>query len=131
MTTGMIRVDTSNALAYLDRVFESKEESVFKIMQHYAAEIMTYFVQSQAKAPKEVRGKFWTNHTFNMVRNYLIEAFRRNDDSEMGVVIWNKIWYAKFIEFGHGGEFASFPTILNKFAPMIYADLKILFEGRK
>lgn len=125
----MIKVDTTNAIKVIDDTFNAKERQAFKIMQYYAAQIMIYMSQVQASAPKESRGKFWTNHTFKMISSYLATPFIRNESNEIGISIINRVWYAKFIEYGHELRFASFPTILEKFAPLVYADMKTIFKG--
>ena len=126
----MIKLDYSDAVARITENLDAKEKEAYKIFKYYAAEIMQYFMHVQGSAPAETKGAFWTNHTFKAVEGFIAYAFTTPNavnGRNIGLTLKNKTWYAVYLEHGHGGKFASFPTLLEVFYPQIEADLKILY----
>lgn len=121
-----IRLENINV--YTKEQFEKRRRKALRIFAYYAAEAMRYFIAVQYKVAAETKGEFWTNHTFNAAAGFLAGEYQRSD--AMGLRFSNTTWYAASLEFGYEGRFASFPTMLGKFAPVIIKDLKHLYGDR-
>lgn len=126
----MINMTVESNEAAIKRYFkiqvDKKEQEAHKIFKFYAAQAMTYFMQVQGSAGAEEKGMFWTNHTFGAVQNFYAKAWRVPKNI-IGLTFGNNIYYAKYLEYGHEGRFASFPTLVDRFYPMILNDLKVLY----
>jgi hypothetical protein len=110
----------------ISKTFDEYERESYNIFAHYAAEAMKWFIQVQGSASAETKGMFWTNHTFEAVRGFFAKAWQV-PGARMGITFANDTWYAKNLEEDYGGRFASFPAMVDRFLPMIEADLKRLY----
>ena len=115
----------------INYIEESSEEQInyaFDIFNHYAAEVVKYFIQVQTEIPAETRGDFWTNHTFKAAKAFFTST-RRDKDSMVLTMTYNlsKAPYIEDLELHYQQRFAALPSLLNKFYPMIVKDLKMLY----
>ncbi len=125
-----MEIELRGVPAVLERlkvVFDEYDREAYNIFKAYAAEAMVYFMEVQGSAGKEQRGMFWTNHTFMAVQGWFAYAWQIPTGPSMGITFANSTWYAEILENGHGGRFASFPTMIERFYPMIIHDLKVLY----
>lgn len=110
-------------------MFDSYEREAYNIMKYYAIEAMKYFDYVQGSVPAEEKGMFWTNHTFQAAQGFFAKTYQV--PGRMGITFGNTTWYAKKLEEGFDGRFASFPTLLLRFYPMVLHDLQQIGKGLK
>ncbi len=125
---GEFKVRTVGTAAVAERIkitFDEYEREAFKIMQSYAAEAMVYFAAVQTRVGSEQKGMFWTNHTLRAAQDFFAKAYQV--PGSMGVTFANSRDYAVYLEQDYDGRFASFPTMLSRFMPLIMHDLQILY----
>lgn len=123
----MVSAKVVGAAAVKTRIlmqFEQYDRDFYEVFKYYAGEAMLYFMSVQGSAPAEEPGMFWTNHTFGAVQGFFAKAFQV--PGQMGITFANTTWYAELLENDYGGRFASFPTLVDKFVPLILADLKYI-----
>lgn len=126
---GKLKFVNQAAVASRIRIeYERRHKEAYAIMQFYAIQAMIYFKEVQTDTPAEERGAFWTNHTFMAATGFFAKAFQV--PGSVGLTFANTTSYAKDLEEGFDGRFASFPTLLAKFEPLILRDLQILYGGQ-
>jgi len=121
-------INMSVVNARIKLAFDEYEREAYNIFKYYAIEAMIYFNSVQTSAGAEQKGAFWTNHTFKAATGFFAKAFQV--PGNMGLTFANSTSYAVDLEEGYEGRFASFPTLLARFEPLIMADLRTLYEGR-
>jgi hypothetical protein len=108
--------------------FDDYYDYTYDIFNHYAAEIVKYFIRVQTEVPAEVKGQFWTNHTFKAAKSFFAHAYRENDI--IGLIMdyeTSLAPYVKYLEFYYGERFAALPSLIEQFYPMIEHDLRVLY----
>ena len=125
-------VGEANIKRRIKQTFAEYERQAYDIFAFYAAEIMRYFAQVQLSVAAETKGEFWTNHTFKAAQAFFAKAFQvpgKGGTALMGVTLAYTAdpFYTEVLEFGHGGFFAAFPSLIERFFPMIIEDLKKLY----
>lgn len=124
-----IQVVINNLMGnYLQEQFKKREEEAYRMFNHYAAEIVKYFMNIQGG------NGFWTNRTYALIKSFYSQVLASKEELVLQFgytgAAKNKYTeeeYAKYIEYDHGGKFAALPTILHKFADLLIKDLKILY----
>lgn len=108
--------------------YDEYNHEAFDIFKYYAAEIIKYFLRVQANLPAEVKGEFWTNHTFKAAKSFLAHSYEEKD--KIGLIMdydINLAPYVEYLEFYYGERFAALPHLINQFYPMIEHDLQVLY----
>lgn len=116
---------------YVEDEFKERNNEAFDIFKFYAAEVVKYFLLVQANLPAEVKGEFWTNHTFAAAKAFFAHAYKETDT--IGLIMDYKLSlapYIKYLEFYYGEKFAALPKLLRRFYPMILDDLKTLYGDK-
>ncbi len=127
----MIQIVINNQLGdYIQEQFESKRLETFKIFNHYAKEVVSYFSQVQTSIPKDEMGKFWTNRTHKAAKSLFTQALARKGELVLNIEYDGDAPWVKYLEGEEGTlgtRFAALPSIVERFVPFIVADLKALY----
>ena len=125
----LIRFLNLNTIAKdIEDDFKDRSNEAFDIFKFYAAEVVKYFLLVQASLPAEVKGEFWTNHTFKAARAFFAHSYKEKDI--IGLIMdyeTNLAPYIKYLEFYYGKRFAALPPLLERFYPMILHDIQVLY----
>lgn len=106
-----------------------RNREAFNIFKYYSAEVVKYFFRVQGNLPAEVKGQFWTNHTFKAAKSFFAQAYEL-ENNRTGLIMdydTSLAPYVKYLEFYYGERFAALPALIDKFYPMIMHDLKVLY----
>ncbi len=124
----MVRVDTTAFESGIKHTYDKYEAKAFDLFQWYAVEIVKYMMIVQGGVPEGIKGAFWTNHTYRAVKAFLSSAWQV-PTKVMGVTMEYRRtpWYTEVLEHGHGGKFAAVPRLIERFEPLIIADLQKLY----
>lgn len=128
----MIRLRFTNIDGVGNRIkdtFEEYNREAFNIFKHYAAEIVKYFIRVQTSLPAEMKGEFWTNHTFKAAKSFFAHAYQSRGET-IGLIMdydTSLAPYVEYLEFYYGERFAALPHLLDMFFSMIEHDLKVLY----
>lgn len=108
--------------------FDDYERQAYDIFKFYAGEIMAYFTVNQTNVPAEIKGAFWTNHTFKAAKSFFTKAYQvPSKYIGMNLNYHSDPFYTKYLEFGHEGRFSAIQPLLDRFYPLVIHDLQVLY----
>ena len=111
----------------LDKAFLTRKAQVYALAGFYAAEALLYFQNNQMN---KVKGKWWTNRTYQAAQRFFAKAFEEGNknNGSVGFFIAHGVEYGKDLTLKNNRAHDAMTPIIKKFAPKFLKDVQELYK---